>query len=133
MGDRRSRARGSAKVVERRAVVIPINDFTLIDQSSRPFKFSELTGRVVVVTFAYTTCPDVCPLITAALRKYKAAWLPMNAGKFFYLPLPPIPKSTHRRFSPVTRKGTVRIHPIGHFLAEIKPPWKKSGKISVSV
>ncbi|HEX6770323.1 MAG TPA: SCO family protein [Candidatus Binatia bacterium] len=57
------------KTVERRAVVIPINAFTLVDQNSREFQFSKLTGRVVVVAFAYTTCPDVCPLITAALRQ----------------------------------------------------------------
>ena len=62
------------KTVERRAVVIPINEFTLVDQNSREFQFSRLTGRVVVVAFAYTTCPDVCPLITAALRQVQS-WL----------------------------------------------------------
>lgn len=57
------------KPVQRREVQIPINDFTLVDQTSREFKFTRLAGHVVVVAFAYTTCPDVCPLITAALRQ----------------------------------------------------------------
>jgi protein SCO1/2 len=58
-----------AKGAERREVRIPIDDFTLTDQAGRPFKFQSLRGRVAVVAFAYTTCPDVCPLITAAMRQ----------------------------------------------------------------
>ena len=85
MGDRVVAHEVQQKSVERRAVVIPINDFTLIDQSSRPFKFSELTGRVVVVTFAYTTCPDVCPLITAALRQVQSGLAPDERRKVFLL------------------------------------------------
>lgn len=54
---------------ERRQVRIPIEDFTLTDQRSRSFKFASLRGKVAIVTFAYTTCPDVCPLLTAAIRQ----------------------------------------------------------------
>ena len=55
------------KGAERREVRIPVEDFTLTDQASRPFKFQSLSGKVAIVAFAYTTCPDVCPLITAAM------------------------------------------------------------------
>jgi len=58
-----------AKGAERREVRIPVEDFTLTDQVSRPFKFQSLRGKVAIVAFAYTTCPDVCPLITAAMRQ----------------------------------------------------------------
>ena len=58
-----------AKGAERREVHIPIEDFTLTDQTSRPFKFQSLRGKVAIIAFAYTTCPDVCPLITAAMRQ----------------------------------------------------------------
>ena len=57
------------KAVERREVKLAIDDFSLIDQSGKNFQFKSLRGKVVVVAFAYTTCPDVCPLITAALRQ----------------------------------------------------------------
>jgi protein SCO1/2 len=57
------------KGAERREVRIPIEDFTLTDQGSRPFRFQSLRGKVAIVAFAYTTCPDVCPLITAAMRR----------------------------------------------------------------
>jgi len=54
---------------ERREARIPINNFTATDQTGRRFEFKSLRGRVVVVAFAYTSCPDVCPLITAAARQ----------------------------------------------------------------
>lgn len=54
--------------LERREVRIPIRDFSLTDQSNKIFKFDSFKGKVFVVEFAYTTCPDVCPLMTAAMR-----------------------------------------------------------------
>jgi len=54
--------------LERREVHIPIRDFSLIDQSNKMFKFNTFKGKVLLVDFAYTTCPDVCPLMTAAMR-----------------------------------------------------------------
>ncbi len=73
------------KPVQRREVQIPINDFTLVDQNSREFKFSQLAPRVVVVAFAYTTCPDVCPLITAALRQVQSGLTVEERRKVFLL------------------------------------------------
>jgi protein SCO1/2 len=51
--------------VGRKAVELPVPDFTLLDQDKRPFHSGSLRGKVVLVTFIYTTCPDVCPLLTA--------------------------------------------------------------------
>lgn len=36
-------------------------DFTLTDGDSKPFNLSDLKGKVVVLSFGYTNCPDVCP------------------------------------------------------------------------
>ncbi len=57
---------------QRRVTRVQINDFALTDQNSTPFEFKNMTGKVVVVAFAYTTCPDVCPLITASLRQVQS-------------------------------------------------------------
>lgn len=73
------------KIVERREVHIPLGDFTLVDQNSREFQFSKLAGRVVVVAFAYTTCPDVCPLITAALRQVQSGLTKEERKRVFFL------------------------------------------------
>jgi protein SCO1/2 len=39
----------------------------LTDQSSAPFALADLRGRVVLVSFGYTHCPDVCPVHMANL------------------------------------------------------------------
>ena len=36
-------------------------DFTLTDGDGKPFSLSDLKGKVVILSFGYTHCPDVCP------------------------------------------------------------------------
>lgn len=42
--------------------------FTLQNQLGQAFSDRDLRGRVVVVDFIFTSCPDVCPLLTEQLR-----------------------------------------------------------------
>ena len=42
--------------------------FTLQNQLGNAFSDRDLRGRVVVVDFIFTSCPDVCPLLTEQLR-----------------------------------------------------------------
>ena len=61
---------------ERRVTRRSIENFTLVDQNGARFDFESLAGRVVIVSFAYTTCVDICPLITAALRQTQIGLTP---------------------------------------------------------
>jgi protein SCO1/2 len=70
---------------QRREVQVPIRDFSLVDQSGRPFAFGGLKGKVVVAGFAYTTCPDVCPLMTAAMRRVQESLSPTEHGAVYFL------------------------------------------------
>jgi protein SCO1/2 len=49
----------------RQEVQTAVPDFTLIDQDQNRFRFSNTRGKLVLVTFIFTTCPDVCPLFSA--------------------------------------------------------------------
>ena len=49
----------------RQAVNIAVPDFELKDQDGEVFHFASARGEVVLITFIFTTCPDVCPLLTA--------------------------------------------------------------------
>lgn len=51
--------------IGRRPVNTPVADFKLINQDGVPFHFSAARGKLVLLTFVFTTCPDVCPLLTA--------------------------------------------------------------------
>lgn len=54
-----------ATEIGRRVVNTAVPDFTLIDQDGKSFHFASARGKVILVTFVFTTCPDVCPLFTA--------------------------------------------------------------------
>jgi protein SCO1/2 len=41
--------------------------FTLTTQDDRRLSLADLRGKVVVLTFVYTTCTDTCPLLTGKL------------------------------------------------------------------
>jgi protein SCO1/2 len=44
-------------------------DFALTNQSGQLVRVQDLRGRVTVVSFLFTTCRDVCPLMTAQLAR----------------------------------------------------------------
>ena len=46
----------------------PAPDFQLNDQFNQPVSLASYKGKVVALTFIYTSCPDACPLITEKLH-----------------------------------------------------------------
>src|SRR5262249_20465172 len=49
---------------KRLPVIGPAPNFTLTSQEGKPVSLTDLRGKVVAVTFIYTECPDICPLLT---------------------------------------------------------------------
>ena len=45
---------------------VPI--FTLINENKTEFNLSEFEGKVVVISFVFTRCPDVCPVVVQSLK-----------------------------------------------------------------
>jgi protein SCO1/2 len=48
---------------------LPARDFALRDQAGKLVRLSALAGKYRIVTFLYTSCPDVCPLIATNLNE----------------------------------------------------------------
>ena len=46
----------------------PAPDFTLTNQDGENVSLSDFKGRLVVIAFTYTSCPDVCPMIESNLN-----------------------------------------------------------------
>lgn len=46
-------------------------DFPLPDQNGKPRSLKDFAGKVVVVFFGYTQCPDVCPTSMVELAEVK--------------------------------------------------------------
>lgn len=51
---------------------VPAPNFTLEDQQGAKVALSDFRGKVVVLTFLYTNCPDTCPIITEKLHQARA-------------------------------------------------------------
>ncbi len=45
--------------------------FALTNQFGEPVTLADLRGKVVVLTFLYSTCPDFCPLITSKMAQVR--------------------------------------------------------------
>jgi protein SCO1/2 len=70
--------------IGRREVKTPVADFNLTDQDGKPFHFKNSQGKLVLATFIFTTCPDVCPLLTAKFAAIQRT-LEENKSKDFLL------------------------------------------------
>jgi len=44
--------------------IAPAPDFTLMSQDGKPVALTDFRGKVVAVTFIYTSCADTCPILT---------------------------------------------------------------------
>jgi protein SCO1 len=47
--------------------IAPAPGFALISQDGTPVALADLRGKVVAVTFIYTSCTDTCPMLTALM------------------------------------------------------------------
>lgn len=50
-----------------------VKDFTLTDQTGQPLSLSSLRGKIVLMTFGFTHCPDICPLTLNEMKEIRDA------------------------------------------------------------
>lgn len=48
---------------------IQAEDFTLVTTEGLPFRLSDQRGKIVLMFFGFTSCPDVCPTTLAEARR----------------------------------------------------------------
>jgi protein SCO1/2 len=83
-----------------------VPDFTLTDQDGKRVRFAELRGKVVLLTFLYTNCPDVCPLIAENLNSALRKLPPAERAEVRVLAISVDPK----RDTPAQVRGYVKVH-----------------------
>jgi protein SCO1/2 len=102
----------------------PAPPLSLRDVSGRRFTLSGQRGRYVLVTFIYTHCPDVCPLITSNLNTVLRTLGPK--GNVEVLAVSVDPKGDTPAAVRAYEKSK-HLEPAFHYLigtrAELRPVW----------
>lgn len=65
---------------ERLPTIGPAPDFSLTSQDGAPVSLADFRGKVLAVTFIFTSCADTCPLLTAKMAQVQDA-LGVDFGK----------------------------------------------------
>ena len=101
-------------------------DFSLRDQHGRSIQLSAQRGKLVLLTFLYTSCPDVCPLIAENINRALRALGPKrDAVSVLAVSVDPAHDTPQavRRFV-----GQHHLLPEFHYLtgtaADLKPIWQ---------
>jgi protein SCO1 len=53
-------------------ILYDVPNFTLVDQNANPFSNTQLSGQPWIADFIYTTCPSICPLMSAHMQTLQA-------------------------------------------------------------
>ena len=48
---------------------LPVTDFTLQTSNEEVFRLSDQKGKIILLFFGYTSCPDVCPVTLATFKQ----------------------------------------------------------------
>ncbi|HYM90362.1 MAG TPA: SCO family protein [bacterium] len=103
----------------------PTYDFSLRDQDQRLVRLSALRGKAVALTFLYTHCPDICPLIANKMHETYRQLGPTAARVAFLAisvdPNGDTPESV-RTFLSSHRVAGELTYLTGSF-AELRPVW----------
>jgi protein SCO1/2 len=117
--------------IGRRETNVAAPSFTLTDQAGQRFQFKPASGKVVLVTFVYTTCPDVCPLFSAHFAAIQRALDEEKRDNYELLSISTDPK----RDTPAKMKAYAQAFKADakhwHFLTgspkDLADVWKKFG------
>lgn len=52
----------------------PAVDFTLMDRTGSSFRMRDHKGKIVLLSFAYTSCPSICPLLYKTFSEVEKEW-----------------------------------------------------------
>jgi protein SCO1/2 len=110
-------------------------DFALRDQDGRRIRLSAQRGKVVVLTFLYTHCPDLCPLTAVHIDEAVSRLGAMRKG-VTVLAVSVDPTGD----TPAAVRGFIRSHRLGpefHYLTAsrrvLTPLWQKYDVKSVNI
>ena len=105
----------------------PAPDFSLSAAGGAVFRLSQARGKVVLLTFGYTNCPDVCPTVLAELAQVRAR-LGRDSGRVqvVYVSVDP-ERDTTERLRAYVQIFDKSFLGLTDSPAQLEPVWKAYG------
>jgi protein SCO1/2 len=106
---------------------VPASNFTLKDQNGQAFQLSDQRGKIVLMFFGYTNCPDICP-VTLAQFKQARAQLSHQADRvrFVFITVDP-DRDTAEKMKTYLGAIDPAIFGLGGSQAELEQVWRAYG------
>jgi len=106
---------------------LPVTDFALQTANEEVFRLSDQKGKIVLLFFGYTSCPDVCP-VTLATFKQVYERLGEDAQKVRFVMITADPE---RDTPEIVSAYTARLNPdfigLSGDITELEVIWKELG------
>ena len=61
-------------------VLAELPQFSLVDEDGKPFGKADMTGRVWIADFVFTSCADACPRLQGKMKKIQDRLVPPEQG-----------------------------------------------------
>ncbi len=123
-------ARGKVDLPGTNLDAAPAPDFRLTDQSGNAVALSDSRGKVVLLTFLHTSCPDFCPLMAVKLRQTVEA-MGADGRRVALVAVSVDPERDDRRaameFTATHRLDGYDWHYLAGTEAELAPVWAAYG------
>ena len=102
-------------------------EFTLTDQDGGQFRLGEQRGKVVLVFFGYTNCPDVCPVTLTEFKRIREDLGELaEQVRFVFITVDPERDSVERLKSHLINYDPVIVGLTGE-RSQLEPVWKNYG------
>ena len=106
---------------------LPMTDFSLQTTNSEAFRLSDQKGKIVLLFFGYTSCPDVCP-VTLATFKQVHEQLGEDAQKVRFVMITADPdRDTPEIVSAYTARFNPEFIGLSGDLTNLEAIWKELG------
>ena len=106
---------------------VPASDFSLQDQNGQAFQLGDQRGKIVLIFFGYTNCPDICPLTLAQFKQARAQ-LGQQADRvrFVFITVDP-ERDTEEKIKTYLGAIDPAIVGLGGSQAELEQVWRAYG------
>ena len=106
---------------------LPVTDFTLQTANNEVFRLSDQKGKIVLIFFGYTSCPDVCP-VTLATFKQVYDTLGENSQKVRFVMITADPdRDTPEKVAEYVAQFNSEFIGLSGSLADLDAIWKELG------